>query len=795
MIAIIRALVVLVLASASVIPTYLGGELLEAWGPTSLNLSYGHVFGVTKLGTAIGYLAGSIVLAVVFFVIVFRPAAVTLWADSVAAWRGCLAWLRRCGDQFHASSDPLLRFVYGMWIARASTASVLAAALLFYGVQPAQDLFLQVSDKVHPTIVHWLLFYLVVTVAWLFPIYLSARWVLTRWNRLAAATQARHTPVAPWVSRMVPPVLATACLLIILAAQIFAGNRAPSPINDSDSFRIANDFGRDFHDACPNVAPGFFNPLDYINLFHELPTSGEYSDSLSKCSKLKLSGLLLESVAGVDPSLFFLYAVCIGFLVWLSLRRYSRAPQHAYARVAATCLWWICALLLGLAALLSLLLMLVIAINEGTIAINQGTKEFALARLVVLPGLSAYLALLVYRWLRPVKPGEPSRLARELLRVRHSSRVDDTAAFELLVQPAFTAVALVSVVLLFCVAILVHPIDVIQSVLFLRRTHLLPLFLGTLVPPLTFLAAATTMKIAVIRALVVLVLASASMTLTYFGGVLGVIKFGSAIGYLAGSIVLPVVLFVIVFRRAAVPLWVFRRAAVRLWGNFVAAWRGCFAWLRCRGDASWDTVLRLAYGLWIARASTASVLAGALLFCGVQQAQDLFLEVRDSVHLTIVHWLLFYLVVVVAWVFPVYLSARWVLTRWNRLAAIQARRTPVDPWVRRMVPPLLATACLLTIFAGPIQAVNSAPSLINDLPDRIKVERESKAQFRDACPDVDEYAPSLSKCNTLKLLVLALERVADADSILFYPYAVCEDVPLFVEHCEAAVAEVDVTRR
>jgi hypothetical protein len=172
------------------------------------------------------------------------------WRDPIAAWRDCCSWSRRCGDQFHASSNPVLRFVYGLWIARASTASVLTAALLFYGVQPAQDLFLQVGDKVHTTIVHWLLFYLVVVIAWVFPIYLSARWVLTRWNRLAAATQVRQTPVDAWVSRMVPPVLATACLLIILAGQIFAVNRAPSPINDSDSFRIAIDFGRDFHDAC-----------------------------------------------------------------------------------------------------------------------------------------------------------------------------------------------------------------------------------------------------------------------------------------------------------------------------------------------------------------------------------------------------------------------------------------------------------------------------------------------------------------------------------------------------------------
>jgi WD40 repeat protein len=122
------------------------------------------------------------------------------------------------------------------------------------------------------------------------------------------------------------------------------------------------------------------------------------------------------------------------------------------------------------------------------IAIHEVTKEFGLAHLVALPGLSAYLALLVYRWLRPMKPGEPSQLARELLRVRHSSRVDDAAAFELLVQPAFTAVAIVSIALLFCVAVLVHPIDVTQSVLFFRRAHLIPLFLGMLVPPLTFLA-------------------------------------------------------------------------------------------------------------------------------------------------------------------------------------------------------------------------------------------------------------------------------------------------------------------
>ena len=201
------------------------------------------------------------------------------WRDTTAAW---LAWLRRCGDQFHASWNTVRPFAYGLWIARASTASVLAGALLFYGVQPAQDLFLGVRDTVHPTIVHWLLFYSVVVVAWVFPIYLSARWVLTRWNRLAA-TQAGRTPVDALVSQMVPPVLAAACLLIVFAGQLLATNSAPSLINnDLDSAEVELDFQAHFRDACPNVAP---DHVDAILLFYPLEKShDDYSDLLSKCN-------------------------------------------------------------------------------------------------------------------------------------------------------------------------------------------------------------------------------------------------------------------------------------------------------------------------------------------------------------------------------------------------------------------------------------------------------------------------------------------------------------------------------
>jgi hypothetical protein len=136
---------------------------------------------------------------------------------------------------------------------------------------------------------------------------------------------------------MVPPVLATACLLTIFAGQILTINSAPSLINDfPDRLKVARDFQAQIRDACPNVAPEFLNRVDEIILFNRLPKSDKYSDLLSECNTLKLLGLTLVSVADADSILFYPYAVCVAFLVWLALRRYSRAPQHAYARVEST---------------------------------------------------------------------------------------------------------------------------------------------------------------------------------------------------------------------------------------------------------------------------------------------------------------------------------------------------------------------------------------------------------------------------------------------------------------------------
>ena len=84
--------------------------------------------------------------------------------------------------------------------------------------------------------------------------------------------------------------------------------------------------------------------------------------------------------------------------------------------------------------------------------------------------------------------------------------------------------------------------------------------------------------------------------------------------------------------------------------------------LRNAVHARWAGIRAFWHGVKLAKASAISALAGVLLFLAVPQAQDLFLEVRGSAAMNGVFWAAFYLAVLAGWVFPVYVSARWVLS-------------------------------------------------------------------------------------------------------------------------------------
>jgi hypothetical protein len=75
----------------------------------------------------------------------------------------------------------------------------------------------------------------------------------------------------------------------------------------------------------------------------------------------------------------------------------------------------------------------------------------------------------------------------------------------------------------------------------------------------------------------------------------------------------------------------------------------------------WGRIRQFLYGVKLTWASAASTLIGVSLFLKAAQVQDLFLEVRHDIFSDVRFWMYFYLLVIVAWIIPVYLSARWML--------------------------------------------------------------------------------------------------------------------------------------
>src|SRR5262249_46299996 len=108
--------------------------------------------------------------------------------------------------------------------------------------------------------------------------------------------------------------------------------------------------------------------------------------------------------------------------------------------------------------------------------------------------------------------------------------------------------------------------------------------------------------------------------------------------------------------------------------------------LAWRLQSLWENIRSFAYGLWITRISVASVVCGALLFYYARQAQDLFMEVGETPSASLKYWTIFYVAVLFGWVLPVYVSARWILTRIERQAAHDGGGAVLLDWVRHTVP-------------------------------------------------------------------------------------------------------------
>jgi hypothetical protein len=126
-------------------------------------------------------------------------------------------------------------------------------------------------------------------------------------------------------------------------------------------------------------------------------------------------------------------------------------------------------------------------------------------------------------------------------------------------------------------------------------------------------------------------------------------------------------------------------------------------------QAGWGYCRDFFHGLRIAFIPFASVLIGFWLLATVPQAQDFFLEMRGDYSQGFLWWLSFYLFAALVWILPVYFSADWILRRYNGLENRRRGVIPVEPWVKRRLPPFLATLCVVAILVGQWNAILESP--------------------------------------------------------------------------------------
>jgi WD40 repeat protein len=150
----------------------------------------------------------------------------------------------------------------------------------------------------------------------------------------------------------------------------------------------------------------------------------------------------------------------------------------------------------------------------------------------------------------------------------------------------------------------------------------------------------------------------------------------------------------------------------------------------------WLMLRSLLIGLRIAWVSTASAVIGLLLFFGAAPAQDILLEVNhDGLWRNLTSWIGFYGLVIFFWALPVFMSARWILARFQEGSDSHAHMEPVPAWVRSRVPAFLAALCLIAVLTGQLMAVRVSPPASDNAPGYI-AEAESavrKGEQLGAC--------------------------------------------------------------
>lgn len=128
----------------------------------------------------------------------------------------------------------------------------------------------------------------------------------------------------------------------------------------------------------------------------------------------------------------------------------------------------------------------------------------------------------------------------------------------------------------------------------------------------------------------------------------------------------------------------------------------------------WLEVRCLFVGLRIAWVSVASALVGFALFLTAPPAQDILLETKGDLAADAAYWAKFYVLVILTWALPVFVSARWILTFTEERPNAPALFESLPRWVRQYIPALLVLLCFFAILVGQFIALRDAPDIVDD---------------------------------------------------------------------------------
>jgi hypothetical protein len=339
-------------------------------------------------------------------------------------------------------------FVYGLKIAWVSVASVVLGALLFLMAPQVQDLFLEVTGNTARSVAFWLLFYLSVMVAWGLPVYVSSRWILSRFEQgLPADAFPRVEPVKTWVRCWIPPLLAVGCFVAVMMGQLMALANAPSIVGIANESTLTNE-------SCEGR--GWWI-----------------------CGLWSESKLFAESAAkdwGSGTVILIVYGIFVALLFWFFVHRWLISLSFRAGRIGGKIIWWLITATITVPALLILPVLAQFAIHEWSINLGLG-------HLAVLPVLTLIAGYIAWRGLKPNRDRTATPIGSLLLRLRGiGSVVDEPTATHKIVFPLYY-IALVTSLVLIAVMVVSHPVHITELI---YRAPMLPFLLGVYVAPLTY---------------------------------------------------------------------------------------------------------------------------------------------------------------------------------------------------------------------------------------------------------------------------------------------------------------------